>query len=58
MTTATRLKRSEKCYLAGMRSVRRKLNEEAKEYDWLDRCLELIRQGEYRALSKMTEYYR
>lgn len=58
MTTAVRLKRSEKCYLAGMRTIGRRLNEEAKEYDWLDKCLELIRQGNYRALQMMTKYDR
>lgn len=42
MSQAVRLKRSEKVYLSGMKANRRKLNEEAKELNWLDRCIELI----------------
>lgn len=58
MSQAVRIPRSEKTYLAGMNSIQRKLNEEAKEYDWLDKCLELLRQGNYGALRKMTQYDR
>lgn len=55
MSQAVRLKRSEKTYLSGLRSITSKLNEEAKEYNWLDKCIELIRvkQTRKRKLKKL-----
>ena len=49
------LKRSDKNYIAGLKTVRRKLNEEARELNWLDRNLELLRCGNYGALRKLWE---
>ncbi len=53
MSQVVRLKRSEKVYLAGMRSNRRKLNEEAIELNWLDRCIELIKLGKIVELKRL-----
>ena len=49
------LKRSDKNYLAGLRTVRRKVNEEVRELNWLDKNLELLRRGNYGALRKLWE---
>ena len=53
MSQVVRLKRSEKVYLSGMRSNRRKLNEEAIELNWLDRCIELIKLGKIVELKRL-----
>lgn len=53
MSQAVRLKRSEKVYLAGMKANRRKLNEEAKELNWLDMCIELIQDDKKTELKKL-----
>lgn len=53
MSQVVRLKRSEKVYLAGMRSNRRKLNKEAIELNWLDRCIELIKLGKIVELKRL-----
>ena len=53
MATALRLKRSEKTYFCGLRTTLRKLNEEAKELDWLDKNIELIRQGRNGELKRL-----
>lgn len=42
MAQAVRLKRSEKTYLAGMRAINKRLSEEARELNWLDKNIELI----------------
>lgn len=47
------LKRSDKCFLAGLSAIGRKLNEEAKEFNWFDKNIALIREGKYRALKKL-----
>lgn len=38
-----------------MRKVERKLNEEAKELNWLDKNIEYIRDGKLRALKYLQE---
>lgn len=53
MTQVVQLKRSDKNYLAGRRSVLRKLNEEARELDWIDKNLELLRRGLTTELRKL-----
>lgn len=50
-----RLLRSDKNFLSGMRKVERKLNEEAKELNWLDKNIEYIRDGKLRALKYLQE---
>lgn len=50
-----RLLRSDKNFLSGMRKVERKLNEEAKELNWLDKNIEYIRAGKLRALKYLQE---
>lgn len=55
---AVRLKRSVKVYLAGMKANRRKLNEEARELNWLDKCIEALRREDYGALRKLNNYDR
>ena len=55
---AVRLKRSEKVYLAGMKANRRRLNEEARELNWLDKCIEALRREDYGALRKLNNYDR
>ena len=47
------LKRSDKNFIAGLRTVRRKLNECACELNWLDRCIELIKSGKFNELKKL-----
>ena len=47
------LKRSDKNYIAGLRTVRRKLNEEARILNLLDKSMELLRRGDYGALRKL-----
>ena len=52
-TQTVRIPRSEKVYLSGIRTLRTRLNEEAKELDWLDRNIEYIRAGQFGALKKL-----
>lgn len=52
-TQAVQLKRSEKVYLAGIRTLRTRLNEEAKELNWLDKNIEYIRAGQFGALKNL-----
>lgn len=53
MSQAVQLKRSEKVYLAGIRTLRTKLNDEAKELNWLDKNIEYIRSGQFGALKNL-----
>lgn len=55
MAQAVQLKRSEKVYLAGIRTLRTRLNDEAKELNWLDRNIEYIRTGQFGALKNLYE---
>ena len=49
------LKRSDKCYLSGIRKITSRLNEEAKELNWLDKNIEYIRAGKFGALKNLVE---
>lgn len=54
MSQVVELKRSDKNFLSGIKAVRSRLNEEAKELDWLDKNIELIRSGRQGALKKLV----
>ena len=53
MAQATRLKRSEKTYFAGIKAIMRRINTEHKELDWLDKNIELVREGKTRELKQL-----
>ena len=48
-----RIGRAEKTFLAGREVIRRRLNAEARELDWLDKNLELLRSGKTTELRKL-----
>lgn len=50
---AVQLKRSDKVYLSGRRCVLSRLNDEAKELNWLDKNIEYIRAGRFGALKNL-----
>ena len=47
------LKRSEKVYLAGIKTLRKRLNNEAGELNWLDKCIELIKNNKIAELKRL-----
>ena len=53
MSQVVQLKRSEKVYLAGINTLRKRLNNEAVELNWLDRCIELIKNNKTAELKKL-----
>lgn len=53
MPQAMRLKRSEKTYFAGINAVVRRIDTEIKELNWLDRNIELVKQGKIRELKQL-----
>lgn len=53
MSQVVQLKRSEKVYLAGINTLRKRLNNEAIELNWLDRCIELIKNNKIAELRKL-----
>lgn len=53
MSQVVQLKRSEKVYIAGINTLRKKLNNEAIELNWLDKCIELIKLGKIVELKKL-----
>lgn len=53
MPQVVRLKRSEKTYFAGINAIMRRINTEIKELNWLDKNIELVREGKTRELKQL-----